>query len=123
MAPMIDMVFLLLVFFMTVSTMARDARPETELPLSGTAVVPAEIPPRDIVTLVAKDEKYRIFHGNRETGRSDLAKRLQEREGAGPSGELLFRGPPELPWRELKGVLEVLRETSFEDLVFATFED
>ena len=39
MAPMIDMVFLLLVFFMTVSTMAKDARPELDLPLSKTAEV------------------------------------------------------------------------------------
>lgn len=123
MAPMIDMVFLLLVFFMTVSTMARDARPETELPVSETATVPSEAPPRDIVTLVAKEGGYRVFRDNRETPLAALPDLLQEAAGAVPSGELLFRGPPGLPWKELRDVLEVLGEAPVEELVFATFED
>ncbi|HKJ90034.1 MAG TPA: biopolymer transporter ExbD [Oceanipulchritudo sp.] len=123
MAPMIDMVFLLLVFFMTVSTMAREARPEMELPVSGTATVPSEVPPRDIVSLVAAEGGYRIFRDNRETSLAELPDLLREAAGAVPSGELLFRGPPGLPWKELSGLLEVLGEAPVEDLVFATFED
>jgi biopolymer transport protein ExbD len=61
---MIDMVFLLLVFFMTVSTMAKDARPEIDLPVSTTAAVPEAAPPRDIVS-VKRGENGFIYHWGR----------------------------------------------------------
>ncbi len=123
MAPMIDMVFLLLVFFMTVSTMARDARPDTELPVSGTATVPVEVPLRDIVTLVGDGGPYRIFRDNRETRLAELPGLLHGAQGAVHSEELFLRGPPDLPWKNLSKVLEVLRQTSLEGLVFATVEE
>jgi biopolymer transport protein ExbD len=121
MAPMIDMVFLLLVFFMTVSTLAKEARPETGLPISDTAQVPSEAPPRDIVTVLPKDDLYQVFWYNREVGKEDLAKLLkQSREVSG--SELLLRGPPELPWKYWKEILEIVRAAGIVELVFATYE-
>ena len=82
MAPMIDMVFLLLVFFMTVSTLAREARPELELAVSTTAAVPAEAPPRDIVTVMPGAEGFRYFWHNRETGIDQLGGLIEAAAGA-----------------------------------------
>ena len=123
MAPMIDMVFLLLVFFMTVSTLAKEARPELELAVSTTAAVPEEAPPRDIVTVMRGPEGYRHFWHNREVTLKDLAK-LVERSIEGSGGtQLLLRGSPELPWEAWEGLLGLCRKAGATDIVFATFED
>jgi biopolymer transport protein ExbD len=121
MAPMIDMVFLLLVFFMTVSTLAKDARPELELAVSTTAAVPEEAPPRDVVTVVRADGEFQFFWHNREVSAGELAGLLEKsaREG----GQLLLRGSPDLPWEAWEEVMDACRSAGIDDIVFATFED
>ncbi|MEX0330304.1 MAG: ExbD/TolR family protein [Puniceicoccaceae bacterium] len=122
MAPMIDMVFLLLVFFMTVSTLAKDARPDILLPESVTAEVPDEIPPRDIVTVMPKGEGYQFHWHNRAVTETELSGLLMDaaKQSAGP--QLLLRGPPELPWSAWQVVIEHCREAGISDLIFATHE-
>jgi biopolymer transport protein ExbD len=122
MAPMIDMVFLLLVFFMTVSTLAKAARPETELPVSGTARVPSEAPPREVLTLVPEAGGYRIFWHNRPVDAVELPRLLKPCAAAAGDGELLLRGPPELPWKALQPVVEQVRHAGIGEVVFATWE-
>ena len=122
MAPMIDMVFLLLVFFMTVSTLAKDARPELELPESFTAEVPEEAPPREIVTVMPDGENYRYYWHNREVGEEELTRLLKEAAKGNASGQVLLRGPPGLPWSAWQVVLGHCRESGLNDLIFATFE-
>jgi biopolymer transport protein ExbD len=122
MAPMIDMVFLLLVFFMTVSTLAKEARPDTRLPQSDTARVPAEAPPRDILTVIPDGDRYRIFWHNREVEARQLPEILAHSGAATENGELLLRGPPELPWEAWAPVLGSLREAGIADAILATFE-
>ena len=58
---MIDMVFLLLVFFMTVSTLARNARPEMDLALSSTAKIPPEAPPRAVLSAMQNAGSHRYY--------------------------------------------------------------
>ena len=122
MAPMIDMVFLLLVFFMTVSTMAKDARPELDLAVSSTARVPEAAPPRDIVTVMETALGYRFFWSNREVEAADLPSLLKRSRESGCT-ELLLRGGPALQWEAWEGVFNDCREAGFGDIVFATFED
>lgn len=122
MAPMIDMVFLLLVFFMTVSTMAKDARPELELPESEVARVPQNIPPRDVISVMREEGSDRYFHGNRSVGLPELAKALAGEQRAGRLAGVYLRGPADLPWEAWKPVLQVCRELGLEEIVFGTFE-
>lgn len=120
MAPMIDMVFLLLVFFMTVSTLAKDSRPETGLPVSETAQVPSEVPPRDVLTVLSAGDINRHFWFNQEVSPESLLKRIQDRS---EGHELLLRGAPDLKWKVWKDVLDRARKASVEEVVFSTFED
>jgi biopolymer transport protein ExbD len=122
MAPMIDMVFLLLVFFMTVSTLAKDARPELELPLSATARVPEATPPREILSVGAGPTGHRFYWGSQEVNEEDLPPLLKRSREQG-CGELLLRGGPELPWEAWQGILRHCRAAGFGDIVFATFEE
>lgn len=123
MAPMIDMVFLLLVFFMTVSTLAKDARPELELALSTTAAVPEETPPRDVLTVIPVDDGYDLFWHNRRVQWDQLPILLKESRDNGQAPEVLLRGSPELRWHAWKQLLPVCREQGASELIFSTFED
>ncbi|HSH09111.1 MAG TPA: biopolymer transporter ExbD [Oceanipulchritudo sp.] len=122
MAPMIDMVFLLLVFFMTVSTLARESRPELELATSITAAVPEEAPPREVITVLPGKAGYRWYWHNREVSDPELGKLLLRFVESGESGELLLRGSPELPYEAWERVLRLIREAGVTEIVFATFE-
>lgn len=122
MAPMIDMVFLLLVFFMTVSTLAKDARPDIELPQSATAEVPEEAPPRDIITVMADGAGYRYYWHNRQAGEAELARLLEAAGKDRTVEQLLLRGPPDLPWSAWQFLIEECRKAGISDLIFATHE-
>ena len=53
MTPMIDCVFLLLIFFMVVSTMSKvDMTPEIELPVAPKAAVPEDLRARGIINIL-----------------------------------------------------------------------
>lgn len=122
MAPMIDMVFLLLVFFMTVSTLAKEARPEIGLPSSMTATVPAEAPPREIITLMKGKGMYRIFWYNNPVEKTELEQLLSDAGSRGRNPEILLRGSPEVPWSEWEPILGILRKAGVNKVIFATFE-
>jgi biopolymer transport protein ExbD len=122
MAPMIDMVFLLLVFFMTVSTLAKDARPAVPLPLSSTSSVPEAAPPRDIITVMASPDGFRHFWHNREVSSEELEKLLQEPATEGGEQAILLRGPPDLPWSAWQAVVDLCREAGVMNMHFATHE-
>ena len=122
MAPMIDMVFLLLVFFMTVSTLAKDARPELELALSSTAAVPDEVPPRDIITLMEEAGAVRFYWHNRIVSEEQLGTCVSKASVGSGSGQILLRAGPDMSWKGLELVLELCRKAGVRDITLATFE-
>ena len=122
MAPMIDMVFLLLVFFMTVSTLAKDARPELELPSSATARIPQTSPPKHIISVRQQNEDYAYYWSNRKLDLDQLRQQVMERRQM-DSEQFVFRGEPDLPWHIWKGLIAICRESGISDVVFATFEE
>jgi biopolymer transport protein ExbD len=122
MAPMIDMVFLLLVFFMTVSTMARDARPELELPVSVEARVPVTPVPRPILSLSSGSEGTRCFWYNRPVTMDELEGLLRAALAAGDSS-LTVRAEAGFRWQELRPVLEAVRGAGFREWILCGFED
>jgi len=91
MAPMIDMVFLLLVFFMTVSNLAQaQKRIRLELPESHQADIPEDLSDRSAVsvkpagTLIADEPELRIqVRADRATSFEEVRKVLEACAGAG----------------------------------------
>lgn len=123
MAPMIDMVFLLLVFFMTVSTLAKDARPELDLAVSTTAAVPEAAPPRDVLSVIPGKSGFTWYWHNRQVDMGELESLLEKSAQSGGALEILLRGSPDLPWKAWKELLPLCRKHGANDLVFSTFED
>lgn len=122
MAPMIDMVFLLLVFFMTVSTMAKDARPEVDLAQSSEAQVPDSSSPSPVVTLSRANDKTVCFWFNRMVDREALVTQLRAAREKGEQ-TVTIRAASDFPWSELTLVLSTLRETGFGEWVLCAFEE
>jgi len=56
MTPMIDCVFLLLIFFMCVASMSKvDMTPELELPVAPKAAVPEDLRARGVINILPLD--------------------------------------------------------------------
>jgi len=121
MAPMIDMVFLLLVFFMTVSTIAREARPEVELPLTLEASVPVERDPLSVLTLHTSNGQAKYIWFNREIGSHELDTVLQEDTKAG-AVSLTVRAAADYTWADLEPVLQSVRRAGYESWILCGFE-
>ena len=78
MAPMIDMVFLLLVFFMCVSTLAQaEKQAPVELPESQRSKVPDDLSGRGIISV---DVDGTIYIGSREVELEDILKSMEQRD-------------------------------------------
>jgi len=120
MAPMIDMVFLLLVFFMTVSTLARSARPSLELTESSVATLAAS-KPRIVITLLPESNgEYDWCLGPQPVSEEDLMEALSGEYPAEKS--ILLRAGPETPWGEVETAQSMIRKTGHREIHYACWE-
>ena len=107
MAPMIDMVFLLLVFFMCVSTLVQAERGiELELAESLESEVPVELSPRSSVSVDANGQPH---IGKQVVSLTRLKAHLKSLMQAEPSLVIQVRADQQTRYQELKKVLKNLR--------------
>lgn len=121
MAPMIDMVFLLLVFFMCVSTMTQSAKQiEVELPESESSKVGEDLSNRTVINI---DATGNIFFENRQVSREILKSEI-ERVQSSAVGTLRWqiRADRDTPFRLLKQVMKTCAEAGAYDLIYSTFQ-
>lgn len=120
MAPMIDMVFLLLVFFMCVSTLADAERAkELELAESERSKVPEDLSDRGIVSV---DSKGIIYLGERPVDPDELVVSVKALMGRKPDLRMVVRADKATPYREIRKTLKTLAEAGVSEVVYATFE-
>ncbi len=122
MTPMIDVVFLLIIFFLVSSHLAqRENRIQVELPAaaSGRAARTDETP-RVTVTLQADGL---LWLGGREIAAPQLAARLrQERDQHGGNLELRVRCDRRVPYRRVEPVLTSAVDAGLWNVSFAVLE-
>jgi biopolymer transport protein ExbD len=106
---------------MTVSTMAKDARPEMELAQSSSAVVPVAAAPRTIISVFAVADGHQHWLGNRVVELDELEELLLADAGDGTL-EVTLRGAFDLPWEAMRPVMDACAEAGVQTLQFATFE-
>ncbi|MDI6775083.1 MAG: biopolymer transporter ExbD [Verrucomicrobiota bacterium] len=120
MAPMIDMVFLLLVFFMCASHLSVIQNVPLEIPWAKKAKVPKERPGRFIVN-ITKDGA--IHAGNVPLG--DDMKKLKEMVKAEkaivPDLKIYLRADKETKHRDVKKVMGIMAEMGIDDFIFGAF--
>jgi biopolymer transport protein ExbD len=124
MSPMIDMVFLLLIFFMIASRMSTVQNVKLEIPEADKAVVPKERPERFVVNIKADGT---IFAGSRELGREDadviaLKNIIKDQKAAWPNLKLYLRADKETEHRYVKKVMGAMAEIGVDDFIFGAFK-
>lgn len=120
MAPMIDMVFLLLVFFMCVSSLAQaDKSIEIDLPESAESKVPEDLANRGIVS-VREDGTIYLAGGAVSVGelKEGIATALRET----PELRVQVRADQLTRFEKIQTVLKACAEAGAVEVVYSTYQ-
>lgn len=120
MAPMIDMVFLLLVFFMTVSTMAQSERlREVELPESHESEVPDDLSGRRVVSI---DADGALYLGTQSVTLAELKHEIRRALREHPRLRINLRADQATTYGDIRQVLQALSELGAHEVIYATHQ-
>ncbi len=122
MAPMIDMVFLLLVFFMCASTVAQQKRLKMDMPFATKGVVPKDRPDRWVVNVLATDEgRGTLFSGDDPVTLDELKNIIAARVKENPNQKVYLRGDAKAKHRQIREVIEAMAAAGVDDLIFGVY--
>ena len=117
--PMIDVVFLLIVFFMVVGKMIQDEKIPIAIPIAEASKVPEDAGNRDTVTLTADGT---IFKGVQPVT-IDQLQALVEKGNKNIKGYRVYLRVDALtPHREVQKVMRACAEAGALNIIFAAFE-
>lgn len=119
MTPMIDMVFLLLVFFMIASRLSQSQSIPLEVPEADKSVVPKERPDRWTINVLADGT---IFSGSVQTELDSVADEVKARLAETPKLKVYIRADATCPHKHVKKVMNKLTQVGVDDFIFATFK-
>jgi len=120
MTPMIDMVFLLLVFFMCVSSLAQaDKKLKLDLPESAESKVPEDLTGRGVVSV---DASGRVYLGATPVELDGLTDAVRVELARRPGLRVLVRAERSVAFRDIKRVLKACAEAGAGEVIYATFQ-
>ncbi len=125
MAPMIDMVFLLLIFFMVASHLTELERVPVRLPVASKAVVPEEARGRQMVTIRAEDDAHEtatIYMNLQAVDIRQFAKAIGEMHEGNEDLQVYLRADRFVRHRYIKEVMTACADVGIVDIIFGTFE-
>lgn len=108
MIPMIDVVFLLIIFFLVSSHLAKqEVQAELALPIAETGVENQDADQRRLtVNIAAENGNYTIKFGSRSVNTNDLQQYLErELERSNTDLEVRIRGDREIPYQIVEPVM------------------
>jgi biopolymer transport protein ExbD len=120
MAPMIDLVFLLLIFFMVASVVTELDKKEVEIPKSEHAKVPEDTKGRMMLSI---DANGQIYDGLAPVTINELKPRIVEELDINPDLRILIRADRRVEYKVCKDLMIACGEVGATDLIYATFED
>jgi len=114
-APFVDVVFLLVIFFMVSSTFIT---PETGLPIELPSAQTGVEEPGDTPTVVL-DEKGQAYLGNRRLSDAALFAKLQARLSEDPRGLVILRADAKVPHGRVVEVMDLIRQAGAKKVAIA----
>lgn len=116
--PMIDMTFLLLIFFMVTTKMSKEqVKMDVRLPTASAAVIPNDLSHRDIINIDAAGE----FHiANTRVTRDELAAHLKARFLNAPPLKLYLRADRHTPAKTIRDFMKMATEAGAATVIFAS---
>jgi biopolymer transport protein ExbD len=120
-APMIDMTFLLLIFFMVTTKISKEqVNVEIKLPTAANASIPDDLSNRDIIS-IDKDGTYYI--GQNPADKKELTAHLKERFKVTPPLRLYVRADKNTPGKQIKELMRIASEAGAVNVIFGTYQD
>lgn len=120
-APMIDMTFLLLIFFMVTTKISKEqVNVEIKLPTASNASIPDDLSNRDIIS-IDKDGTYYI--GQTPADKNQLTDHLKERFKVTPPLRLYVRADKNTPGKQIKELMRIASEAGAVNVIFGTYQD
>jgi biopolymer transport protein ExbD len=128
MTPLIDVVFLLLIFFMIISVFNNmERKADVELPVGYHAQIAKDVAKERMVINIEEDGTIVLYNQdmNMAAFRKQLSKyeaglkKLAEKSGAAP---IVVRGDQDCPYEHVKKVLGAIYDERFKKIMFAAYE-
>ena len=121
MAPMIDLVFLLLIFFM-VASVVTVKKIDVDIPLSKHAKVPDDIKGRMMVSIDAKGNYY-AYTNPVAIELADLSTMIADELDRNQDLRILVRADKRVEYEVCKKFMMACAEVGATDLIYAAFEE
>ena len=120
-APMIDMTFLLLVFFMVTTKISKEQiKVDIKLPTAANAVVPSDLSDRDIISI---DSAGQYFVGQKPVDKKQLTAHLKQRFKDTPPLRLYVRADLQTQGKQNKELMKIASEAGAINVIFGTYKD
>lgn len=117
-APMIDMTFLLLIFFMVTTKITEEQKKLTiKLPIAMSAVQPDHYKGREIINI---DDRGLVYVGERQMDEKELAAFLKQRLIDHPPLRIYIRADAQTPGRTINRIVKLCSEAGAIELLFGT---
>jgi len=117
---MIDVVFLLIAFFMTITSEITEENIKIEVPIAEVAQVPEE---RGVRQTISVDEVGNIFFGAQQMAPDELTEAIAISIGNNPDTRVYLRADARTPHRFVQEVMTASAQAGLYDLIFATNQE
>ena len=119
-APMIDMTFLLLIFFMVTTKISKEQiKVDIRLPVASNAIMPDDLSNRDIISIDGNGE---YWVGQRMVEKKELTDYLKQRFIANPPLKIYVRADSETPGRKIKEFMKIASDAGAVNVIFGTYQ-
>jgi len=120
-APMIDMTFLLLIFFMVTTKISKDqVKVDIKLPTAANATIPEDLSNRDIISI---DGTGQYYIGQTPATKKELTTHLKERFKVTPPLRIYVRADKNTPGKQIKELMRIAAEAGAVNVIFGTYQD
>lgn len=118
--PMIDVVFLLIAFFMTLISFISAELVDLELPEAEQASIPEEPGERQYISI---DVNGQIYYGATQISKEALTAQLKALKAELPQLKVFLRADSNTAHRHVNTVMEATAQAGIFDLIFAAAKD
>ena len=120
MSPMIDMVFLLLIFFIVASQVV-DAKPEVDIPSADAGMIPANIENRLMVS-VKQDGSYYLGLNEAPVSLGEVASAVAAESQDNKELEVVIRADSAVRYEVNEKIVKACAEHGVNNLIYAVYE-
>jgi biopolymer transport protein ExbD len=118
-APMIDMTFLLLIFFMVTTKITKEQKKlDIALPVAAAAQTPDDFSGREIINL---DEQGRVYVGDRMLSEKELKAYMKQRLIDFPPLRIYIRADARTQAKEIKKMMKMCAEAGAIEVIFGSY--